>query len=255
MRSRLVSSLVCVGLLLAMGCGRASPQRGPATAKGPARVNWGVAPIDLPQVEQKPGAAVVLLVDTSGSMGQTVRDRGGHSRPKNLIARDAIDRIIAQTADWKKTHPDRPLDFGILTFSSSVHERLPIGPFDEAKARDAVRHIPPPNSGTAIGVALEKGYQALYKSGRIRKYVVCITDGENTSGLPPDRVANQLYSQTKGEVEIHFVAFDTSARHFDFVKGINGHVVEASNGEQLQAELTKIYEKRILAEAEEPAER
>jgi len=48
------------------------------------------------------------------------------------------------------------------------------------------------------------------------------------------------------------VAFDTSAKQFKFLSDVNGHVVEASDGDQLNAELTKIYERRILVEKEEP---
>ena len=84
--------------------------------------------------------------------------------------------------------------------------------------------------------------------------MVCISDGENTAGNPPDYIARILYEQTKGEVEIHFVAFDTSPQKFGFLEKVNGSVVEAADGKQLQARLTDIYEKRILAEAP-PAEK
>ena len=49
----------------------------------------------------------------------------------------------------------------------------------------------------------------------------------------------------------HFVAFDVEAAKFRFLRDVNGYVVQAADGPQLQAELAKIYEKRILAEAEE----
>jgi hypothetical protein len=67
-------------------------------------------------------------------------------------------------------------------------------------------------------------------------------------------MARQLFAQTKGDVEIHFVAFDTSARNFAFLKNVNGSVVEAADGAQLQARLVELYEKRILVEAM-PAEK
>jgi hypothetical protein len=65
-------------------------------------------------------------------------------------------------------------------------------------------------------------------------------------------MARQLYHQTEGAVEIHFVAFDTSSRHFGFLKDVNGHVVEAADGKQLQDQLVQIYDKRIFAEKPEP---
>src|SRR4030095_12799227 len=112
---------------------------------------------------------------------------------------------------------------------SNVAPVLPMGEFDQAKAEAALSRIPAPNSGTAIGRALEEGFQALYRSGGVRKYVVCITDGETTSGPPPDLIARQLHSQTKGDVEIHFVAFDVAATRFKFLGDVNGYVVEAAD--------------------------
>jgi hypothetical protein len=210
--------------------------------------------IDLPKGEARPGTAVVVLVDTSSSMQQDVPDQNKQLRPKHELAREALGRIVDQTAAWKKDHPNSPpVYLGIYQFSSTVAQVLPVGEFDPAKARAAVQAIPLPNGGTAIGRALEEGFKALYRSGCARKFIVCITDGENTSGPPPDQVARQLHAQTEGAVELHFVAFDTSASQFRFLSAVNGYAVEARDGGQLQAELTRIYGKRILAEApEEP---
>jgi Mg-chelatase subunit ChlD len=251
---RLPAALL-LSLPLCAGCGGTTSP--PAGKKPPSvitadRTPYGITPIDLPQGEQKPGPGVVILVDTSGSMAQDVKEKGGQ-RAKHLIAQDALNRIVEHTAAWKKKNPERQLQMGIYHFSSNVAPVLAMEEFNEANARAAITRIPRPTGGTAIGAALEEGIKALYKSGSMRKYVVCITDGENTAGLPPDRVARQMHAQTKGEVEIHFVAFDTSARHFNFLKDVNGHVVQAADGPQLQAELTRIYDKRILAEAEDPA--
>ncbi|RJP32077.1 MAG: VWA domain-containing protein [Phycisphaerales bacterium] len=207
--------------------------------------------VDLPQADQRLCTGVVLLVDTSGSMNQSVRDRSGIEQPKHVIARQAIDRIVTYTENWRKEHPDRVLQLGILNFSSSARAVMPLAEFDARAAADAAGRIPAPAGGTAIGSALQEGFKALYASGCVRKYVVCVTDGENTSGPPPDRVARALYAQTEGDVEIHFVAFDTSAGKFGFLTHVNGHVVEAADGAQLDARLADIYEKRILAEAME----
>src|SRR5262249_13922408 len=106
--------------------------------------------------------------------------------------------------------------------------------------------------GTAIGTALEEAYRALFQSGCTRKFIVCITDGENTSGPPPSVVAINLDKQTGSAVNLEFVAFDTSARQFRFLHQVKGHVVEAANGAQLEAELKKIYEQRILKAEAEP---
>jgi hypothetical protein len=234
------------------GCGaEVSIKTGPTAPAGSPgfSVPWT---IDLPQADPRAGTAVAILIDTSLSMAQSVDDRQGQPRPKHEIAREALSGIVKYTGDWKKKHADRLLYLGIYHFSSNVAPILPMAEFDQAKADAALAKIPPPNSGTAIGRALEEGFQALYGSGCVRKYVVCITDGVSTSGPPPDVIARQLYAQTKGDVEIHFVAFDIAAAQFHFLRDVNGYVVQAADAPQLQAELAKIYEKRILAEAEEP---
>ncbi len=251
------SYIACTMLgLLLPGCGsdpsRVSKTKAgsrlPATSPG-FNVPWT---IDLPQAEPRAGTAVAILMDTSGSMAHNVRGAKGQQRPKHEIASEALSRIVQYTGTWKKDHPERLLYLGIYHFSSNVAPVLPMAQFDQAKAEAALAKIPQPHSGTAIGRALEEGAKALYETGCVRKYVLCITDGENTSGQQPDLVARQLHGQTKGEVEIHFVAFDIAAAKFHFLRDVNGYVVEASDGPQLQAELAKIYEKRILAEAEEP---
>jgi hypothetical protein len=213
-----------------------------------------VSKIPLPNADQRLCTGVVILVDTSGSMNESVSAGGGATRRKHELAREALASIVVYTGEWKQKHPDRMVQLGMYSFSNAAREVLPMAEFDATAVQQALSRIPGPNGGTAIGEALAEGFKALYKSGCVRKYVLCITDGENTAGRRPDQVARQLHGQTGGEVEIHFVAFDTSSEKFSFLSGVNGHVVEAADGPQLAAQLSEIYEKRILAE-EMPAER
>jgi Mg-chelatase subunit ChlD len=254
---RLFGMVAAVGAVT-VGLAIATCDRRPNSVETPkpSRVQESSASseIPLPATDQHLCTAVVILVDTSGSMQHSVRDRGVKRQPKHVIARDALENIISYTGEWKKTHADRALQLGVYSFSSSPSQVLPMGEFNLPAAQSAASRIPPPSGGTAIGDALAAGFKALYQSGCTRKYLICVTDGENTVGPPPSRVASQLYKQTKGDVEIHFVAFDTSPAKFSFLKEVNGNVVQAADGEQLQARLSDIYEKRILAETM-PAEK
>jgi Mg-chelatase subunit ChlD len=208
--------------------------------------------ISLPDNPQRIGTAIVILIDTSGSMETPVGAPDGTMKPKYRIAEAALEQIVDYTAQWKASHADRMLDMGVYSFSSSPAVVLRMGEFDAKTARSALERIPRPGGGTAIGRAIVEGFEALYESGCITKHLVCITDGQNTSGVPPDRVSRQLYGQTEGAVEMHFVAFDTSAKSFEFLNQVNGRVVEAADGGELQTQLKEIYEKRILAEAMPP---
>lgn len=258
-RARGPGGFVGLVVVLALAIWFLTRQEGPSPPAGLTPVPVAAAPrsqstIPLPETEQRLCTAVAILVDTSGSMRDVVRDQDGRSRPKSEIAREALARILEHTGEWQRAHPDRPLQLGISSFSSSVSTVLDMAPFNTDGGPSALGRLPAPAGGTAIGRALQAGFQALYRSGCVRKYVLCITDGQNTSGPEPGRVARQLHAQTGGEVELHFVAFDTSAGHFGFLKKVNGFAVEAADGPQLQQRLTDIYEKRILAEAM-PAEK
>jgi len=255
MRSRFLLAVVSFGSIIVFGCGRSAPPASAPRVGGPSAVPVKGGPslhhIDLPTAETKPGTAIAILIDTSGSMDWKVKDKDGSPRPKHEIARSALERIVDFTGNWKTKNPDKPLYVGIYSFSSSVRPVLLMAPFDKDKSLQALARIPKPVGGTAIGEALEEGYKALYQSGCARKYIVCITDGENTVGPEPSLVSRQLFSQTGKEVEMHFVAFNTQAKHFRFLSDVNGHVVEAADGGNLQAELNRIYEKKILAEKPE----
>src|SRR5262245_20816154 len=93
-RERIAPSLLCGLVLAAAGCGRAVP----------------VGPIDLPKAPPRPGTAVVILVDTSGSMEESVPGKTGAREPKSKLAREALQQILTKTADWKQSHPDATLE-------------------------------------------------------------------------------------------------------------------------------------------------
>lgn len=233
------------------GCGVAKPPSGGAAPTVPAR-SVGYPHIRLPEVPNRDGIAVVVLLDMSGSMSGKVTAADKQLRPKSDIALESLRRIVRLTADWKAKHPDNVLQFGIYRFSGNVAPVLPIGDFDAKKAADSLAGLGRPSGNTAIGLAMEEGFRGLYHTGCRRKYFVCITDGENTSGPSPTAVGRQLQAQTEGRVQMHFIAFDLDKKHIAFVDEIKGHVHEAKDGEKLQSTLQQIYEKRILAEVEEP---
>jgi Mg-chelatase subunit ChlD len=198
------------------------------------------------EVEEGLGAAVAILVDTSGSMKERAP---GDSRPKYVVAQEALEAMLDATDNFVRKRPDFPIKIGIYTFSSSVRTQRPIQPYDRVALRSTIENLPRPGGGTAIGEALREARPDLYRAGVFRKYLLVVTDGENTNGRAPDEVARDIFRKSEGAVQIYFVAFDTSPQKFAFLKEVGGDVIGANSAPELRTALDGIYQGKILAEA------
>jgi hypothetical protein len=155
---------------------------------------------------------------------------------------DATDAFIVK-------RPDFPIKIGVYSFSSSVRTLRPIAPYDRNAIRSTLAGLPRPGGGTAIGEAMREARPDLYRAGVFRKYLLVVTDGENTNGPNPDRVAREIWRKSEGGVQTYFVAFDTSPEKFAFLKDVGGDVIGAGTGPELRTALDGIYQGKILAEA------
>ncbi|HEX3549633.1 MAG TPA: VWA domain-containing protein [Candidatus Elarobacter sp.] len=120
--------------------------------------------------------AVVLCVDTSGSM------RATDVEPTRADAAAAAVRAFVDGVPGGTR-------VGIVAFSSGAGVVQPLTD-DRDAVRDAIARIPPPNGGTAIGDALLAAARLLPASGR--RAIVLITDGVNNLGADPLAAAQQL---------------------------------------------------------------
>jgi hypothetical protein len=204
-----------------------------------------------PAVQEGLGASVAILLDNSGSM-EDPPDGGGS--PKYQVARAALAQVLEQTEAFVAQQAGFPINVGLYVFSSGVERALPIGPYDRSALAAALARLPEPDGATAIGDAMDAAVQDLYAAGTIRKYILVVTDGENTEGRKPDRVAREIARRSDGAVRLLMVAFDVGAEHFDFVKEVRGTLLEARNEVALRAGLDTLYRGRILAEAVDAGE-
>ena len=229
---------------LALGCG--SNESADASAGGrSARDAESTAPYQA-EIEEGLGVALAILVDTSGSM----RDNApGDSRPKAVVAREALEAMLDATDAFVAKRPDFPIKVGVYSFSSSVRTLRSIQLYDRGAVRYALTNLPQPGGGTAIGDALREARPDLYRAGVFRKYLLVVTDGENTTGRSPDQVVREIWQKSEGSVQVFFVAFDTSPEKFAFLKQAGGDVIGAGTGSELRQALDGIYQGRILAEA------
>jgi Ca-activated chloride channel family protein len=124
-------------------------------------------------------AAIVLCIDTSGSMASTDVEP-----TRSDASRSAAQTFIDGVPDGTR--------LGIVAFSSSA---IPLGPLtdDRDAAREALARLPAPNGGTAIGDALAAAARLLPAGGR--RAIVLVTDGVNNAGADPLAVAQQLGAQ------------------------------------------------------------
>ena len=204
------------------------------------------------EVEESLGAAVAILVDTSGSM----RDGApGDSRPKFVVAQEALEAMLDATDAFIARRPDFPIKIGIYSFSSHVRTLRPIEPHTS-------RRHPRLSTRCRVRAAARRSVKRcararpdLYRAGVFRKYVIVVTDGENTSGRTPDEVVREIFEKSEGAVQVYFVAFDTSPEKFSFLKEAGGDVIGAGTGGELRQALDRIYQGKILAEAPDKAER
>ena len=153
------------GLLIALGCALGIVALGAALA----------SPRFVAMVPVR-GVAVVLCVDTSGSMSAT-DVAPSRSEAAAVAVRTFVDQVPAGTR------------LGIVAFSSAAGVVAPLTD-DKDAVRDAIGRIPPPNGGTAIGDALATAARQLPPSGP--RAILLITDGVNNLGSDPAQIAPQV---------------------------------------------------------------
>src|SRR3989442_440082 len=190
--------------LLVLTCACEARRPSDSSSSRDIRVDGSAAPYQA-EGDEGLGAAVAILIDTSGSMA---REAPGDSRPKYVVAQGALEAMPDATDAFVAKRPDFPIKIGIYSFSSSVRTLRPIQPYDRAAIRQTLAGLPRPGGGTAIGEALREARPDLYRAGVFRKYLLVVTDGENTSGRSPDRVAREIFRKSEGAGQTYFVAVE-----------------------------------------------
>ena len=84
--------------------------------------DWDPAPYQA-EVEEGLGAALAILIDTSGSMQDAAP---GDGRPKHQVALQAIREMFAATDAFVARRPDFPVRVAIYHFASDAWPLLPM---------------------------------------------------------------------------------------------------------------------------------
>lgn len=215
------------------------------------RIDQALTPAQPIQLRE--GLAAAILIDVSGSMRERVPDETGKPTQKIEIARRAARDLVEQFARYAEERRDEPVMLGIYEFSErdgepDVRTVIPMGAPDRSRADEALAALRP-EGGTPIGGAMVAAKRELDQTGLDRRHLLVVTDGENTGGFEPHRVAAAIGRRPELErPSIYFVAFDVAASRFDRVKDAGGLVLGAANAAELNSTLDTLLRGEILVE-------
>jgi Mg-chelatase subunit ChlD len=255
MRTRLRAGLLAAMAIALPGCRDSGPPENvgrTADAPDPAdrRIDEELQPRSA--VAAREGLAAAIVIDVSGSMRDRVESGGGRE-PKIEIARRAARDLVEQFARYAEEHRDEPVQLGVYEFSERPGEPdcrpvVPMGPPDRVGAGNAIGQLRA-DGGTPIGNAMIAAKRELDATGLARRHLLVVTDGENTDGHEPERVAAAIGRRPEAErPSIYFVAFDIDARRFDDVREAGGLVLGAANAKELNETLDMLLRGKILIE-------
>ena len=204
-------------------------------------------------VASREGVAAAIVIDVSGSMDDDVEGFDGRRERKIDVARRAARDLVDQFAKYAADHRDEPVLLGLYEFSErsgrpDCRPILPMGVPDRARADAALGSLEA-QGGTPIGSAMIFAKRELDTTGLTRRHLLVVTDGENTDGFHPARVASAIGRRPEAErPSLYFVAFDIEASRFNRVRDAGALVLGASNARELTGTLDSLLRGNILLE-------
>jgi Mg-chelatase subunit ChlD len=246
----LASVLLAAAVVLAAGCEREG-RRAAREDRSAREIDERLKPPG--EAPLRDGVAAAILIDVSGSMDDSVEGMDGRSEPKIEIARRAASDLVEQFARYAAQHPDEDVRLGIYEFSRRRGEPdcrpvIPMAAPERERAETAIAALQA-DGGTPIGEAMIVAKRELDSTGLARRHLLLVTDGENTDGARPERVAEAIGRRPEAErPSIYFVAFDVEASRFARVRDAGGLILPAANARQLNDTLDTLLHGRILLE-------
>ena len=109
-------------------------------------------------MQYREGVAAAILIDTSGSMMDKVKDADGERQRKIQIAQRSALNLVEQFEKYAREHSDQTILLGIYEFSDrgsgpSCRTVIELGPPDATAAGSAIMRMKA-EGGTPIGDAM-----------------------------------------------------------------------------------------------------
>jgi Mg-chelatase subunit ChlD len=194
------------------------------------------------------GTAVYILIDVSGSMDDSVPNAQGVQEPKLAIAKRAAINACADIAKYAADDPKRNIRLAVASFSDDFVVESQMNKPDAAAAAKAINKLKA-RGATAIGNAVVNAQKTLDQTGLKDQHILVITDGENTNGAKPDKVADAINALPEAlRPSVYIVAFDVNAGVFSQVKNKGWQIFSAADGKQLKEQLDEVVGGKILIE-------
>ena len=244
-------ALVVASALFASGCTVSCSTGSDVADTSDQKIDQQLTPASTAAARE--GLAAVILIDVSGSMDGQVAGENGASERKIDIARRAAVDLVDQFARYAEEHRDEPVLLGVYEFSQrdgqpDARPLMPMGPPDRRRATTALAAAVP-SGDTPIGNAMIAAKRELDATGLTRRHLLVVTDGENTFGVAPERVATAIGRRPEAErPSIYFVAFDIAESRFAAVRDAGGLVLAAANAKELNDTLDALLRGKILVE-------
>jgi Mg-chelatase subunit ChlD len=189
--------------------------------------------------------SIAFIIDTSGSMGSTVK-----GKRKIDSAKKCLLKIFQDYQDFYQKNGK--LEAALFDFDSSesVINLVQLSPYNFQALSAATKGLEP-QSGTPLGIAVAYAERELDKKAKGEKNIVILTDGFTTVGKDIVEVYKGIVQTNKDSndspTKVYVIAFDVNESTFSELRKLGVTVMQADDEKQLMEDLTN-NKKQILAE-------
>lgn len=218
--------------LLLLGC-PPDPDRVP-DLKRPPVTTPSTQPAEVAAVFS--GTAVVLILDTSGSM----------SGEKLQTVKSITSKKIANKLDFFAL--DNRLDVAVVNCGGSPDVPLPMAAYDSDKFKMTVAGLDA-GGGTPLARALIDACVQLGKSKLEDRHIFVLSDGQGNS--PVDPVLAIMKKRGLETVQIHVIGFKSDASYYEPFKKVGAQILMAEDKDTLDDAMSVTFRTILKLEADD----